>query len=253
MAALSPPEYTPAQASVHAAAHTSESMGDGTGTHIFYRLPNGDIQGGIIGKGGLARLTFMQQGWEPLDAYGAFHQDYVYYSHNPYEVLLQRGGAHEMSIKQLREMGYDHSPPKVPTCGVGMNEQGHGRARTVQHTRSCWRGARPAHFPQLDGLEIAPPAYCDFCDDALRYPTAKARDQHVRVMHKDELQAARQGKEVAAALAVALRGMGMQMNAYACALCSETFADGTALAAHVALHQQDTESPPPEAGRTRKG
>ncbi len=248
------PEYTRAQASAHAATHTTDRVGDGTGTHIFFRLPDGSIQGGIVGKGGLARLTYMQQGWEPLDQYGSYHQFFRYYSENPYEPLLQRGGAHEMSVKQLREMGYDHSPPKVPTCGLGMNEFGHGgRPKAFEHTRACWKGAQPAHFPQLDGLPMEPPALCDFCDDNLRYPTTKAREQHVRVMHKDELQAARQGKEVAAALANALRGMGMQMNTYACALCSETFADVGQLSTHVALHEQDSESPTPTGGRTRRG
>jgi hypothetical protein len=98
-----------------------------------------------------------------------------------------------LSSDQVVALGYYRRPPLVPTCGqhVGQSKEhlyhtGNPRGRNPRE-RGCWNGARPVHFPQLDGLLITPPDDCEYCgrDD---FATEAALKQHQSVMHADRRQ-----------------------------------------------------------------
>lgn len=220
-----------------------EATEQGTGSYIYYRRPDGSIGWGAVGDNQFEKFKRMAERWEPLEQYGYFQWDDYACTH-PYEALLVRGGAAEFAVKQLVELGYHHRPPLVPGCRLTHGEAGHaGIAKRIAHHPRCWQSARPAAFPQLAGQALPPGAECSFCDDGLVYATAKARDQHVKVMHQEEMRQARMGQELGAVLAQKLGQMGMQMPAFACNLCPETFADVTALAEHVNAHQEVADPP----------
>jgi hypothetical protein len=140
-----------------------------------------------------------------LNDYGQFGSN-VYYMDNPYEPLFQAGGAHELSVQQIIDMGYHLRPPLIPTCDrhVGQTRDhlthvgrvGAGSAKA----QGCWRGARAVRFPQLERIELPPaPDECEFCgrDD---FPTQRALKQHQDVMHNDRRQQQALGEAIVSGL-----------------------------------------------------
>lgn len=224
----------------HAEAEQQIRGGTHSSGYMFYRRNDGSIGTGPIGRDGLEMLRRMRQGWEPLQAYGTYDH-VVYYAEHPYEPLLQRGGAIEFTPRHLIEMGYHLRPPLVPTCGLtaGTNP---GRA-SHKHSTHCWTNAQPAVFPQLDASTDREEYACRFeCEVGSYFPNKKARDQHVRVMHKDEQQEILRGKGMAEQLAEAMRAMGLGAAAYPCGMpdCAERYATAQELATHILLHAEPT-------------
>jgi hypothetical protein len=127
---------------------------------------------------------------------------------HPFEPLFQAGGAREMSVQQIVDLGY-HLPgraPMVPTCerhvGDGKDHLAHsGRAGAGSaKAQGCWRGARPVQFPQLAGVSLPPvPEACEYCgrDD---FPNARALKQHQDVMHNDRRQQQQLGEAIVSGL-----------------------------------------------------
>src|ERR1051325_11083689 len=94
------------------APRTSGQMASaaGAGDYLYFRQPNGDVTFADAGYGlhggGFERLKRMNEGWTPLDEYGRFNINHYTLSH-PFEVLFLRGGARELSLKQIEAEGFD--------------------------------------------------------------------------------------------------------------------------------------------------
>lgn len=168
----------------------------GSGDYQYYRHADGTLDFGQIGKKRCYESAHLLEGWEPLGgptARAAARADYgvfdlhEYYLENPFEVLFMRGGAVEMPVKQIVELGYHLRPPRIPRCGLQVGAEHKRASGTMLHLPICWRGARTVEFPQLAGKTHADPGECPFCerDD---FPHAKSRNQHVRVLHRDEMR-----------------------------------------------------------------
>lgn len=163
----------------------------------YYRQPNGWITMGVTTE--LEELNYRRQGWEPLPQYGRFDMTAEYAANHPLELLFMKGGAKELSLDQILSSGFHLNPPVVPVCGLALTQY------HKSHISTCWIGAQPIRFPQLEGKEY-PGFQCNFCDRPL-FPTEKARDQHASVMHKDEQGDIRTGQVLADAL---IRGFSGQ-------------------------------------------
>ena len=172
---------------------------------VYCRFPNGEVQ--ACDASPMELMKKINRGIVPLNDYGQFGSS-VYYMDHPFEPLFQAGGAREMSVAQIVDLGY-HLPgraPLVPTCeqhvGATKDHLAHtGRpgAGTAK-AQGCWRGAVPAYFPQLDGLDVPdPPMECEFCgrDDL---PTERALKQHQSVMHADRRQQQALGEAIVSGL-----------------------------------------------------
>lgn len=159
---------------------------------MLYFLRNDRSEIFSADAGGLELVKKIRRGHEPLDQYGQFGSS-VYYMDHPFEPLFQAGGAHEMPVAQVIALGYATNPPLVPTCnrhvGDGKDHLVHAgrpQGRNARE-RGCWQGARPVHFPQLDGMLLEGPFECEHCErDDL--PTRAALSQHQQVMHADQRQ-----------------------------------------------------------------
>ena len=160
-------------------------------TYGYYRKRDGTIGLATITR--LERLAYIERGWTHLSQYGAFDMA-PYVASHPFEALFMFGGAKEMPVEQVIQMGFHLNPPLVPTCKQHITQY-HRR-----HTPECWRGAPLAEFPQLAGLSATKlqPYPCEFCTRVL--PTPEGRRQHQQVAHKDELGHLQAGRSLAGAL-----------------------------------------------------
>jgi len=147
---------------------------------MYWRAPDGRIFAATQDERDYARK--IRRGYIPLEKYG-FYSSSAYYMDHPHEPLFQAGGAVEMKVEDLLALGYAQRPPLVPVCGqhVGTSKD------HLQHRSACWSGARPVHFPQLDGMNIPELLECEYCgrDDLA---TNAALKQHQEVMHTERRQ-----------------------------------------------------------------
>src|SRR5215831_13640542 len=117
---------------------------------VYCRMPNGEIT--ACDASPMELMKKINRGWQVLNDYGQFGSS-AYYMDHPYEPLFQAGGARELSPKQIIELGYDHSPPLVPTCdrhvGDAKDHLVHGGRLGVRPPKGlwCWRGAHTVRFP----------------------------------------------------------------------------------------------------------
>jgi hypothetical protein len=160
----------------------------GTGSHLYYRMPDGWIHAQPVGRaidGEFQNARKLErQGWEPLWRYGRF--DFLpYHVEREFEWLFQAGGAHEMPLDQVVTLGYHLRPPLVPSCGARVGQRGHVDSEGSVHGHACWEEAEPVVFPQLAGEEIPGPFPCPYCER--EFPLEKQQRAHISVMHKDEL------------------------------------------------------------------
>ena len=169
---------------------------------VYCRMPGGEVI--ACDASDMELMKKIKRGWQVLSDYGQFGSS-AYYMDHPYEPLFQAGGAHELSIAQVTSMGYHLHPPLVPTCERHVGQQkehlvhaGRPGAATAK-AAGCWRGARPAQFPQLAGLEFEVPDACEFCgrDD---FGTVTALKQHQDVMHNDRRQQQQLGEAIVSGL-----------------------------------------------------
>ena len=227
--------------------------GNAVGDYCYYRQPNGWITVAEIGKRNAAMHRYQDQGWTSLlNEYGAFDFPKEYYVHHPLEVLFLRGGAHELPVAQVQALGFDRYPPKLPRCNLALGSEHTRPTGRPLHFDRCWQGAQTVTFPQLAGLTPDPVPQCEFCerDD---FASKKAREQHMRVLHIDELKEIAAAREMASgmrdAMNIAVSGRaaqpgvgfpvaGMAAQPFACGFCSETFAGVRSLSAHVKLHDE---------------
>lgn len=237
--------------------------GNSIGDYIYYRQPNGWITVNEFGKNNSIMHRYQDEGWTPLHReYGVFDFPKEYYIHHPFEVLFLRGGAIEMPVAQIKALGYDRNPPILPRCNLALGAEHSQPTKRTLHYDRCWMQARPVVFPQLEGVEIEAVAGCEFCerDD---FATKKGREQHMRVMHLEEMREIATAREMAQGMRDAvLAGVsgaqstvarnlagtglpiaGMEARPFGCALCGDSFVkmrgpDG--LEAHVRLHEEMT-------------
>jgi hypothetical protein len=170
---------------------------------VYCRAPGGEIVSTDASP--MEMMKKINRGWQVLNDYGQFGSN-VYYMDNPYEPLFQAGGAHELGVEQIVNLGYHLRPPLVPTCEkhVGQTKDhlthvgrpGAGSAKA----QGCWRGARPVRFPQLERVQVPPaPDECEFCDRD-DFPTDRALKQHQDVMHNDRRQQQALGEAIVSGL-----------------------------------------------------
>ena len=181
---------------------------DNVGTEMYYRAKNGEITIGRIGLDQSEKIKRIREGWTPLDAYGSFKIQ-PYHVDHPFEVLFQRGGAKEMTLKQIVDQGFYFRPPLVPRCGVTQGERGHlGNRKSTKHTPTCVAGAEPVHFPQLEGQTIEGPFACKWCADDTGEPRlfalARGLRQHESIVHSDEIGSDRLGAQL-------IQGLGQRL------------------------------------------
>ena len=147
---------------------------------MYWRATDGRIFAASMDERDYARKV--RRGYTPLDKYG-FYSASAYYMDHPHEPLFQAGGAKELRVQDLIELGYAQRPPLVPTCNqhVGASKE------HPNHLVSCWSHAQPVVFPQLEGVEVPPLLECEYCDrDDLA--TEQALKQHQEVMHTERRQ-----------------------------------------------------------------
>lgn len=166
-------------------------------TFGYYRQPNGWITISPVTE--LEEVRYIREGWQSLIQYGRAEMANEYMAEHPFEPLFLRGGAKELPLQQVLELGFGINPPLLPRCGHRI-DQFHKK-----HDQSCWAGAQPVIFPQLAGVNPTP-FICPVC--AKELPTVKARDKHEQVMHKEEKGNIRTGETLARALAEALNPNG---------------------------------------------
>jgi hypothetical protein len=147
-------------------------------TFGYYRQPNGWVT--VSPNTRLERLKYTEQGWTYLEAYGAFDMG-GYSVNHPLEGLFMFGGAKELPVEQVLQMGLYIDPPRVPRCRQHLTQ--YHRA----HVAECWRGAQKVEFPQMADVpkELIGPFICDFCKRKM--PTKDALAQHQGVAHKEPL------------------------------------------------------------------
>lgn len=156
----------------------------------YYRQSNGWITVSPIGD--FDELKYRRSGWEPLHQYGHFDMTSGYAANHPLEALFMQRGTHELPADQVIEMGLYLNPPLVPTCHKLLT-QFHKK-----HTGACFVGAKPIHFPQIEGRTDLGPFGCRFCER--QFSLMAAQNQHMKVAHKDELLNIRSGEALAEAL-----------------------------------------------------
>lgn len=239
--------------------------GKDEGGYCYYRQPNGWLTMGLIGKRNAMEHIYQDRGWTSLRReYGAFDFPHVYYTDMPFEVLFQRGGAAEMPLDQIQALGYDRNPPLLPRCNLALGTEHQQVTKSSEHIRRCWTNPQPVVFPQLAGLTPTVVSSCEFCERA-DFTSKKGREQHMRVMHLDEIKeiaAAREiGQSVRDAVIAGVQGgggavaagagaavAGMAARPFGCGYCGETFAamrgrnPETSLEAHVRLHDEESGS-----------
>jgi len=177
---------------------------------VYCRFPDGSII--PCDASPMELMKKINRGIQVLNDYGQFGSN-AYYMEHPFEPLLQAGGAREFTVQQIVELGYHLRPPLIPTCEqhVGMSKDhlshtGRPLAGSAK-AQGCWRGARPAWFPQLEGVDLPEaPEPCDApgCDRG-DFPTIEARRQHQSVMHAD----LRQQRELGDAIVAGLQRSGV--------------------------------------------
>lgn len=211
----------------------------GEGTHQYYRQPDGRIKLALIGKlrdgEGTAERAYRARGWEPLRQYGRYCFGDWQLEH-PLENLFIAGGARELTLAQIREQGWDHTPPTIPWCNLPEGAEHKAKYRSTLHTDGCFEQTHAVVFPQLAGVTPETVDPCDFCerDDI---PTAAARKQHMYTMHKDELAQVRMGERIATVLSQSTQSM-MSADPFGCQVCGEGFSSARKLTEHVRKHQE---------------
>src|SRR3990167_2054769 len=168
-------------------------------TFGYYRQPNGWITFSPITR--LERLRYEEQGWKCLAEYGFFDAG-AYTVNHPLEGLYMFGGAKELPVEQVLQMGLYIDPPKVPRCRQHLTQFHRS------HREACWSGAQPVEFPQLAGVspDLIGPFICDFCQRKM--PTKAARQQHQSVAHTKPLGEVQIGTSLGKALAEAMGKAG---------------------------------------------
>jgi len=170
---------------------------------VYVRFTSGEVQ--AVDASPMELMKKINRGVVVLADYGQFGSS-AYYMDHPFEALFQAGGARELSPEQVIDLGYHLRPPLVPTCerhvGDAKDHLTHSGAPGAGSAKAqgCWRGARPAHFPQLAGIAVPPaPDECEYCgrDD---FATVRALKQHQSVMHGDRRQQQELGDAIVAGL-----------------------------------------------------
>ena len=190
-------------------------------THMYYRQPNGWIT--VEAATLIERAKFQDRGWTPLMDYPRFDMGHVWCADNQLATLFQFGGAKELPLDQIVSMGFHLNPPVALTCRQPITE-------LHNHNRDCYRGSKPVHFPQLEGVTIPGPFPCRFCDRA-PFPVEQARRNHEEVAHKDERASIRTGETLASSLVTGLRGepeaavatTSVAPMPYVCGFCGKGF------------------------------
>lgn len=177
-----------------------DDVGDSLGKNIqatygYYRQPNGWVTASPITR--LELLKYTEEGWQYLEAYGAFDMTPYGVTHI-FEGLFMFGGAKELCADQILQTGLYFDPPLVPRCKQHLTQ--FHRA----HKAACWRGATKVEFPQLATIpkELIGPFPCEFC--SRKMATQEGRRQHQQVAHTTPLNNIELGRTLGNTMAAAL-------------------------------------------------
>lgn len=136
----------------------------------YWRRPDGTIRLGEYWPVELMRNLSL--GRQPLLQYGEFNERDL--RGDPWRVLFLRGGAKELPLSQVLELGWHRNPPRYDEAG-NLNRRG-----------------KPVVFPQLDSDEaralIAQEEKCQYCHKT--YLNRESLTNHQRVAHRDVSQQA---------------------------------------------------------------
>src|SRR5215472_13552564 len=80
---------------------------------VYCRMPGGEIV--ACDASPMELMKKINRGWQVLHDYGQFGSS-AYYIEHPFEPLFQAGGARELSVAQVVQLGLHLHPPLVPTC-----------------------------------------------------------------------------------------------------------------------------------------
>lgn len=153
----------------------------------YYKQPNGYITVSQISP--MERLRYLEEGWTWMREYGSFDMTSEYTASNPFELLFMNGGAGEMPVEQIMELGFNIHPPMIPRCRQGISQYHKG------HRRNCFPRV-PVTFPQIMTKESFPCRFssCNRSQPENAFPSEAGRNQHESVMHKEETGNIRTGE-----------------------------------------------------------
>ena len=155
----------------------------------YYRQPNGWITIAIVTP--MEKMNYVNEGWQHLSQYGLVELTTKYAADHPFETLFFHGGAKEMPVDQIQEMGFGLNPPVLPSCSQRLNQY------HKKHSPSCWVNMKPVKFPQLAGIEL--PSYpCHHCAEIRA--TEAGRESHETVVHKKDMGDLKMAEALAGAL-----------------------------------------------------
>ncbi len=168
----------------------------------YYKQPNGWVTVAVTSP--MERLYYLEEGWTYLRQYGLFDMNGGYTADHPLELLFINGGAKELPLDQVIEMGFHVKAPQIPRCRMAIT-QNHKK-----HNTRCFPMVDVV-FPQLEDVRTEVyPCFDESCrrsQPGQEFPTLAAKKNHEAVMHKEDKSNMGLGKVLAESL---LKGMGKQ-------------------------------------------
>lgn len=163
----------------------------------YYRLPNGDI--GVADSSPSERMYYFDEGWQFLPQYGTFDNTTEYTANHPFECFFMRGGAPEMSVRQVKEHGFHVRPPIIPRCRVPIGPS------HKKHGPTCFPGIQ-VKFPQVEAEEelYCSEEGCYRSQPGEGFSTEAGKRQHEQIMHKEAAADVRTGTALANAIVAGL-------------------------------------------------
>lgn len=212
-----------------------EKLPEGMGDFTYYRKPPtpDDPEGEVTcaQPWESEHNKRIEQGWVWLRQYYCFPA--VEQSSDApggwFRPLLERGGAKELSRQQIIDMGWAHHPPVID--------------------------GKPVVFPQMEGVEVEPLSYCEFC--AGRWFTSQKKyRKHMAVMHADLAKGSSMAREIAAGISSAMSAPAAPVpqppapqppapqpqafqHPFVCGICMHDFRSASGLAMHVGRHHKE--------------
>lgn len=174
----------------------------------YYRQSNGYIT--VAQTSPMEEMNYMKlDRCIRMPEYGSFDMTTEYAAHHPFELLFINGGAKEMPVEQVLELGFHVSAPIIPRCRQRLDQMHRG------HDSSCYPGIKVT-FPQLaDADTTVYPCTTEGCNRSRsgnELPSAEALKNHTTVMHSDDSKSVKNGSAIGQAIVEGLRAAGIGQN-----------------------------------------
>lgn len=158
--------------------------GDQDAPWLYWRLTDGRVQ---LLKGGPNGMGRAMRGDQPLAAYGMVRRasrNGLPTQNDEFAILVQRGGARELSARQTLGLHWHRRPLNSDTWSHKTLWQSIDQliATGVEE-----RAALNTVLPQLVGVEIPEPKRCEFCHGRL-FLTRDEALKHESVMHREDVR-----------------------------------------------------------------